>query len=380
MRSNHAPRPLLRHGAVTAAILGFLLLGASSAMAQAPEETRRQALELYDQGRYDDALPLLEALDTAGEADGSLLYRLYFCLRSGNDPAARQMLDRAKILLEEEIPDAANLEPSFYLANAYRNVGKLSDASAVAARATARVENGEIASPESGVEMFRLGKLYADQERVAEASEWYARAVEALNGDERSAAAKPYVNWAGRYLAERAWNAGDYDQAATYLATLEAAGLATVQDLDQLAVASCRAGRYADARSAWQGAERAKPTDANRPRYCWRLADQAEKIAPLPALAPDQRPWEELSKEELEALLIEQVQVARDAIAEAGDGTTLKKKQRRKLQERIDQARAYFVTGALEYALRGHNIREVAFFNGFAPMIFHDKQWELPQV
>jgi tetratricopeptide (TPR) repeat protein len=357
-----------------------MLLAAAAALAQVPEDDRARALDLYDGGEYTEALPLLQQLDAAGEADGPLLYRLYYCLRHAGDPAAREALERARTRLEQEVPGATDLEPAFYLANALRNVGRLTDAGSVARHATDRVENGSIPEPVSGVEMFRLGKLYADQERIDEATRWYERAIEALTSGESSAASRPYVNWAGRFLAEQAWQAEDYARCAASLALLQESGLATIEDLDRLAVASFRNGDYARAKSAWQAAERANPTDANRPRYCWRLAGQAERLAPLPELAPDERSWAELSQGDLETLMIDQVTRVRETQAEAGDGSSLKKKQRRKMQAEIDDARVLFVTAALEYAARGHSIRELAFFNGFAPMVFHDRQWALIQA
>jgi len=342
MRSNHPTRIRRRPSWRAGAPACLLLLAASFATARAADDSPARALDLYDQGEYELALPLLQQLDAAGEADGALLYRLYFCQRNAGDPAARETLDRARTLLQAEVAEATDLEPAFYLANALRNVGKLSDAGSVARAATDRVESGSIPEPASGVEMFRLAKLYADQERADEAARWYERAIESLTAGETSAASLPYVNWAGRYLAERAWTAEDYAASATYLALLDSSGLATVQDLDRLAVASCRAGDYARAATAWQSAEQANPTDANRPRYCARLARQAAKMAPLPATAPDERPWTELTQKELETQMTDHVQQVREILAEAGDASELKPKQRNELQGRIDAARAVF--------------------------------------
>ena len=36
-----------------------------------------------------------------------------------------------------------------------------------------------------------------------------------------------------------------------------------------------------------------------------------------------------------------------------------------------------FVAAALEYAVRGHGIREAAFFGGYAPLVFQRSAWKI---
>jgi hypothetical protein len=144
-------------------------------------------------------------------------------------------------------------------------------------------------------------------------------------------------------------------------------------------VAYCRTGRYDEAKSTWQQAERRNPANANHVRYSWRLAAQAEQLGSLPAAAPDGRSWDELSQEALEQLILEKSQAARAAVTEAEQGEALTNEQRQALQRRMDEARPFFIAAALEYALRGYPIRETAFANGYAPMIFHSREWKLPK-
>jgi tetratricopeptide (TPR) repeat protein len=368
------PRPLRRLCVIT---LVVACLGAG-ATGEDHEATRARALELYDAGRYEEARPLLEQLDAAGPIDGTLLYRLYYCQRLANDEQARATLDRARQQLEQEVAEASDLEAPFYLANTYRNVGRLSDAQNVAAAATARVESGDLSQPTTGVELFRLAKLYADQERAEEATRWFTKAVELLASND-SAVARPYIEWAGRYLADQAWTQKDYDGAAKHLAAVTADKGGSEQDLNRLATAYCRTGRYGEAKSAWQQAERSNPAHANHARYSWRLAAQAEQLGSLPDATPDGRSWDELSQEELEQVMLENAQAARAAVAEVEQAEELTNKQRQQLQLRMDEARPVFIAAALEYALRGYQIRETAFANGYAPMIFHAREWKLPQ-
>jgi tetratricopeptide (TPR) repeat protein len=386
-------------------IIASLILCCIPAMpAAADEEQRELALKLYGEGRYEEALPLLQALDEAGEADGALLYRLYFCQRHVKNPAARKTQERARLQLEKDAADSTDLEAPFYLANAYRNIGRLTDMRRTATAATTRVERGELPEPATGVEMFRLGKLYADLDNEEQAAEWYAAALEALS-DKTTDSAPPYAVWAARYLAERAQAAGETENAAKYLALLPMTGNEALPDLDKLAVASFRAGLYEKAKEAWLKAERLDPTDANRYRYCRSLAAQAEELGELPATAPDGRSWGELSKDELQTHMTEQVEAVREVVAsartsvelilglsasayEALEGSSLPDKLHEQLgnvryylveslQADMDSFRPSFIAAASEFSLKRYGIRETAFFGGFAPIIFKSDQWKV---
>ena len=356
-------------------IVGILLLLPSVA---AEEDKRSQAISLYDQARYAEARVLMEQIDAAGQADGSLLYRLYYCRRLANDPQAGAVLQRARKVLEQEAPTAETLEAPFYLANAYRNAGKLSEMQRIAGAATGRVEDGTLAEPSTALDRFRLGKLYADQERRDEAVKWYAQAVDGFLKQE-SPGHDAYLQWAGRYLADRAMEREDFSDAERYLEiVLQGQAETSAVDLDRLAVLQVRAGSYAKANETWRRVERLNPADANRARYCQNLTMMAAKLEALPEKAADGRAWSALTQEELEQTLLDQAEAVRSAISEAQEAGPLKPKERKKLQERIDNARPLFLAAGLEYAARGHGIREHAFFGGYAPLIFRERDWQLP--
>jgi tetratricopeptide (TPR) repeat protein len=368
------------------------------------QDRRASALTLYGEGKYEQALPLLQALDAAGAADGALLYRLYFCQRHAKDPAARTTQERARVQLEKEYADSPDLEAPFYLANVYRNVGRLADMRRVAAEAISRIENGSLPQPATGVEMFRLGKMYADIDRKEEAAGWYSRAVEMLD-DGEAVSAPPYIAWAARQIAVWALSKEDYAVAAEYYALLPMGTKDSLPDLDSMATASCRAGMYAQAKEAWLQAERLDPANANRFRYSRHLAAMAEELGRLPMNAPDGRTWQELSKEELQSEMIERVSAVREVVASGreaealvrgvdmaatealGPSESLKKfkiQLRRlrgmllqNLQAEIDLAKPDFVAAGLEITINRYGIRETAFFGGYAPLIFNKEQWSL---
>jgi hypothetical protein len=182
-------------------------------------------------------------------------------------------------------------------------------------------------------------------------------------------------------------------------------GKDALPDLDKLATASCRAGRYGQAAAAWLKVERLDPANANRSRYGRHLAAMAEELGLLPETAPDGRPWTELSKEDLQYLLTERVQGVRHVVASArkSDGLMLgvsaaadealgqtaavskldnqlqkvKQQMLQSLQEQMNEAKPYFVAAGLEFTIKRYGMRETAFFGGYAPLVFKADQWLL---
>ena len=121
----------------------------TSALAVEGDDVRERAVELYDAGDYAAALPLLEQLDAAGEADGPLLYRLAFARnRTGDGAGSADAQTRALAALEREYSEGGGIETAFYLSNAYRNVRRVDDSRRVASETTTRVESGELAVPD----------------------------------------------------------------------------------------------------------------------------------------------------------------------------------------------------------------------------------------
>jgi hypothetical protein len=362
------------------------------------------ALELYDEGRYGEALELLQELDGDGLADGPLLYRLYYCQRSLKVPGARETQERARLRLEAEVIDSEDLETPFYLANVYRNIGRLTDMRRIAAEATERVESGELPAPQTAVGMFQLGKLYADQENETAAVEWYEKSIEGMKAGDKPAV-PPYAAWAARYIADRAEARGDHDAATQYYALLSADGSTSIRDLEKTAVAAVKVGAYGRAAGAWRRAAALSPAQADRSRYCARLAESAGQLGGLPELSPDGKPWNELSKEELGAVLSGKAEIIRGAFAEAnridmlmrdlmasaieavGNTGAAKKVQKGFVaiwvnmipdqQARLDEARKDFVAASLEFAIKRYGLRETAFFGGYAPLIFGNEEWDI---
>ncbi len=356
----------------------LVLLASGFALAEeSPDDLADRAVALYDEERYREARDILEQLDADGLATGPLLYRLTFCLRvAGEREREQEVLARAVTTLEEEVLLATNLEPAFYLANAYHNLRRTDEIKRVAAAATARIEAGELKPDGDPLECFRAGKLYADQQNVRQASQWYQKALKGFSAEPGSQPA--YVRWASQYLGDVAYSQGRFEDAAARYRAATDAKAANQGDWDRLAAALARLARWGEAEQAWQAAAKTNPADANRARYASRLAAAANKIGQLPDQDLSGTTWKAMSKEDLEAFLTAQsvrVKAIREQAATETDAES-----RETLRNEVSAIRAVFVAAALEYTLRNLPIRETAFFGGYAPLIFKDNAWELPEA
>jgi hypothetical protein len=182
----------------------------------AAEELLDDAIRLYDAGRYSESKPLLEQLVAAGNASGITHYRLYFCQRQAGDPAQKQTLEQARTLLEKEVAVAQGFEAAFYLSNTYANLGLTEEVPRLAATVTAKLESEAIKAPTTAVEQFRLGKLYADQDRDRVAEVWFKQAVDGFEAADNTAFL-PYLEWGARWLGNRAMTEERFEAAAKQL-------------------------------------------------------------------------------------------------------------------------------------------------------------------
>jgi tetratricopeptide (TPR) repeat protein len=336
-------------------------------------------IALYDAGRYEEARAVLEAAEARGQISGPLLYRLHFCRRvAGDAKGAADALERARAALETEAPATPSLENSFYLANTYANLGRGEDARRVAAEATARFEAGSALQPSRPMEWFQLAKLYQDQGRPDDAQRHYTTALAGFP----PGAFPGNVRWARRFLGERAAANSDWKAMDREYGALAAAGLAEARDLALLARARGRLGTWAGAAEAWRQAAKLDPTSADDARYAARLAETAVALGALPATAPGGEAWNRPGREQLEALMKAQagaVQAARERAGKALAEGAVTPALRAEVEGTLRAARPLFVGAALEYSLRGFPIRETAFKEGYAVLIFQDSAWEWPE-
>ena len=369
--------------------LGSVALASLLALSAAPKATPPaggldpivvEAIRLYDQGSYEDAKRDLEGLDAAGLADGPLLYRLFFCERAtGNEDAAQAALKRAAKALEAELPHAKTLETSFYLANAYANLNRPAEAGNVARTAIESVDAKRLKMPETPIGFFQLGKLYQDAGRSAEASTYYTKALDGF--DLKDGLYAGNARWALRYVGNDAYGRGDYKASADAFVRLTKLGGALPGDWIALAIARVRSGGYAGAAEAWKAAVKLDPAGADDARYSGRLAEVAAGIGTIPTSDGSGVAFTAMTQAVLESTLKDQAAAARTLqtrAAEAMHGKALDRNLRTELAGKLLAARRIFVAAGLEYSVRRLPIRETAFREGYAVLIFQDTEWALP--
>ncbi len=342
------------------------------------DESRRSTVALYDAGEYAEACPAIESLVDAGKPlDGPMTYRLFFCRRQRGDARAAETLSLARTRLEQELPESADLDVPFYLVNALQNLEESAEARRVAEKTLASLKSGTLRGPETPAERFRLAKLHADLGLDPEATSLYAEALAGFEVVGR-ATFRPYVLWASRWIGERALDRQDWPAVDRAFSALAQSNDASVYELDRLAVARSRLGRFAEAREAWDRAVKAEPATTDRARYCARIAELAAELAPLPQTDPtSERRLGDLSKDELEALLNDQAEAVRNVRREAAATKRLKKKARQQLESRMATAKSMFVAAAYEYALDDFPIRETLFQAGLAQLLFWPQEWQV---
>ena len=352
--------------------LALFALASAALAADDLDPVKEQAVRLYDQAKYAEALTTLEQLDIARAVDGPLLYRMFFCQRAaGHDDQARKTLERARLALEGEIAKSKSIEVPFYLANAYGNLGLTAEAKKTAEETTKRIEKRKIAAPKTAIGLFQVGKLYQDQAREDKASDYYRKALDAFDLTDGRYIGN--ARWALRYLGSTASARSDFAAAEMALARLSEIGGAELAEYESLAVARLRLAKYGPAAEAWKAKVKMNPADADDARYAARLAETASAIAPLPAGAPGGAVFTAMSQSELETFLKAQAQSA--SAAQSG---TVDANRRAETAAALLETRRRFVAACLEYAIRAFGIRETAFREGYAVLIFQDSAWELP--
>lgn len=346
-----------------------------------------EAIRLYDQGRYEEALADLQGLDAAGAADGPLLYRLFFCERTtGHELEAQKALERARVALEKAVTTATSIEIPFYLANAYANLGKLPDAQGVAREALGKLDAGTYRPPDTAIGAFQVGKLNQDVGKTQDAVRWYRKAVDGFDlGDGRYEA---NARWALRYIGNAAYAQNDFAGSEAAFVRLTKIGGALPADWNALAAADVRQGKYAAAAESWKASVKLDPSGADDARYSARLAETAAGLAPLPDKTPEGTPLGSLVQAELETLLADQAATARALQARASEARKpdgkdsaprpLGPKLRGEIDGKLKEARKLFVAAALEYAVRRLPLRETAFREGYAVLVFQNSEWEVP--
>jgi hypothetical protein len=149
-----------------------------------------------------------------------------------------------------------------------------------------------------------------------------------------------------------------------------------VDDLDKLARACGRQGRWAEAAEAWHAEENLDRVNADKPRYAARVAALAAEVGILPSSSPTAF-LGGLSREDLETLMSAQaaaVRAAKEAAAAAPGDPAVRAKQA--AADRDGQAVAGLGGGGVRAARPAAPGDRV--LGGWAPLLFQPAEWEIP--
>jgi len=100
----------------------------------------------------------------------------------------------------------------------------------------------------------------------------------------------------------------------------------------------------------------------------------------LQETAPSGKAWDDLTREEFEAVLKEQAANVREIKVEAAETEELSEIRRKEMTRTLKATKQVFVSAGLEFALHGYDIREAAFLGGYAPLVFQTTEWRLARV
>jgi tetratricopeptide (TPR) repeat protein len=164
---------------------------------------------LYNAGKYQEALPLLEA-KAASQRNGTLLYEIGYAKGAlgGAEAGAqkKEMWSQAEPLLENEVavPGGATLDRLYYLTVINYEKGDQDAIHKYGQQAIDTIEKGPDAAHLSGEDWFRIGRLHEILNQPSEAEAAHRRAVSAFRD-------KPAVNPTYQALALVAVGGHDFE-------------------------------------------------------------------------------------------------------------------------------------------------------------------------
>ncbi|HKQ96644.1 MAG TPA: hypothetical protein VJV75_02090 [Candidatus Polarisedimenticolia bacterium] len=182
-----APRRALGAALVAVALLapGCRGRGSEESGPAARTAPADPAQALYGQGKYAEALPLLEKAAASGKT-GTLLYQIGFA-KGAQDPATAQGVRHpywveARPLLEKEIaePQGATLERLYYLSVIAFDDADEAGMNTFARKAVDTIEKPGEGSGLDGEDWFRLARLHDFLREPSEAEAAYRRALSAF--------------------------------------------------------------------------------------------------------------------------------------------------------------------------------------------------------
>jgi tetratricopeptide (TPR) repeat protein len=189
---------------------------ASCSKESAARRTLAQGMALYNEGKYAEALPVLQKARESGLKDGTLLYQLGFCrevVEHSPEPR-RETWREAEPLLAQEIVQTggATLERLYYLTVIHSDTDRFDDMTKYARQAVEQFEKGPNPNGLGGEDWFRLGRLHDFLSEASLAEAAYRRSVSAFSKAKGGAAS--YRSLALARVADYDLAAGHFPNAA----------------------------------------------------------------------------------------------------------------------------------------------------------------------
>jgi len=260
---------------------GETAAGAPQAAAPAPPADPGEAF--YNEGKYAEALPLLEATAATAKT-GTLLYQIGFAKGSLSGPTGavvrKPYWTEAKPLLDGEVatPGGATLERLYYLTVIAFDEADLPGMEKYARQAVDTIEKGPDPNALSGEDWFRLGRLHDFLREPSEAEAGYRRAIAAFR---KVPATNPtYQALTLVRVADLDFDSHRFDVAASGYEE----ALTVVPTLDQVqpfrvGLALFGAGRFDDAVAAFK--KDRDPATMTESQYAADLAQKAKDVGGL---------------------------------------------------------------------------------------------------
>ncbi len=202
----------------SAPILGAaLLLVVASCGRESARQAVSRSVSLYDEGRYDEALPLLRRDQEISPEDGGLLFRIGFAryVSDRDRDALMQTWGEAERLIETEIAsgDGVKLEHLYYLSKINLDQYDYDAMRRYARRAVERYEEGGDPGTLEGADWFRLGRLHEYLNEASKAEAAYRRAHSMFQ--QENSRRDAYRALTAAWIADLDFRNGHYERAAT---------------------------------------------------------------------------------------------------------------------------------------------------------------------
>jgi tetratricopeptide (TPR) repeat protein len=366
-----ATRRNARPPAGAALAVAALLLAAHAFACARQAGVADQAMLLYNQGKYADALPLLEKALEAAPDDGRLHYQVGYCREAVQQDAEarRRGWEAAEPLLEAEIAreGGATLERLYYLTAINADQDDSGRMAQYARQGVEQFEKGPNPNALTGEDWFRLGRMRDFLQEASEAEAAYRRAVSAFD---RVPAQNPaYHALALVRVADLDFEAGrlaaageGYDRALALLP-----GTTQVRPFRH-ALGLLALERYEEAARRFEDARRPPtadpdPQNLTEAQYGADLARKAQAVAPLDGQDADGTPIAGLPPE----ALTDRLRLAAAALRASRDKHSYRPGDPLSGEIARDQRR--FVALLREYFVTQKRMQDLCVQNGFADLV-----------